>query len=327
MAIVLLFVVIGHWSGSQPDRDDVAAASEELGVSFERRFVDVGEVSLEVVFAGPLGGPPVVLLHGFPEFWYAWRGPAAVLARSGYRVILPNQRGYSRSDKPDSVAAYRLDHLVSDVIGLIDALGHERVHLGCQDWGGTVGWRSIIEHPDRFASFAVIDAAHPLAVANDAEETISWYRTFLQIPWLPGFSARLGNWWLLTSNLRETAAPGAFPEEELDQFRSAWDRDGAIHSMGDWYRAEPWDLEGDGRVATRALVILAKDDAFIPASATRASLVLLEDGELLELGSGTHWVSGEEPERIGRILADFFGGDAPPKRRGGPATVTPPTRP
>ncbi len=305
--LIFLLLVLGHWSGSQPERDATAAASAELGIPFEARFIDVGEVTLNVVFAGPEDGSPVVLLHGFPEFWYAWRGPAAVLARAGFRVILPDQRGYNLSDKPAGLAAYRLDHLVADVVGLMDALGYARVGLGVQDWGGRVGWRLVIEHPDRVERFAVVDAAHPLASGETDENTISWFRTFLQIPWLPGYTARLGNWSLLTRNLRATSAPGAFPEEEMDQFRSAWDRDGAIHKMNAWYRAEGWPLEGDGRVATPTLVILAEDDRFIPASATRASLEFLDDGELLELGSGTHWVTGEEPERIGNILVDFFG--------------------
>jgi pimeloyl-ACP methyl ester carboxylesterase len=304
--VFVLLLVLGHWSGNQPERDARAAASEELGLAFEGSFVDVGEVSLHVVFAGPEDGPPVLLLHGFPEFWYAWRGPAAVLARAGFRVIMPDQRGYNRSDKPAGLSEYRLDKLVADVVGLIDALGHERVQLGVQDWGGVVGWRTVIEHPERIERFAVVDASHPLANRSGDADTISWYRTFMQIPLLPAYSARLANWRLLASNLRATSAPGAFPEEEMNQYRAAWDREGAIGTMGDWYRAEAWPLEGSGLVATPTLVILADDDRFIPAAATRASLEYLENGELLELGSGSHWVVGEESERIGRILAEFF---------------------
>ena len=202
--VILLLLVLGHCSGSQPQRDAVAAASAELDTAFEARFVEVGDVKLHVVMAGPEDGEPVLLLHGFPEFWYAWRGPAAVLARAGFRVIMPDQRGYNLSDKPGDVSSYRVDRLVGDVVGLIDALGYDRVALAVQDWGGAVGWRAVIEHPDRISRFAVIDAFHPLAQGEADESTISWYRTFLQIPWLPGYTARLGNWRLLTNNLRAT---------------------------------------------------------------------------------------------------------------------------
>lgn len=307
--VIGLLLVLGYRTGSQPERDSVAAASDELGVPFASRFIDVGAVTLHVVFAGPEDGPPVLLLHGFPEFWYAWRGPGAVLARAGFRVIIPDQRGYNLSDKPSGADAYTLSELVRDVVGLMDALGYERVFLGAQDVGAGVAWRLVQTLPERVSRFAVIDVGHPLGYTEfeTSEETVRWYRTFLQIPWLPGYAARLGNWWLLSSNLRKTSAPGAFPDEELDQFRSAWDRDGAIHTMGEWYRAPRTPPPvSNPRVATPTLLILAQNDAFIPSDLSRAGMKYLDDGTLLELGSGSHWVVSEEPERIGEILVEFF---------------------
>jgi pimeloyl-ACP methyl ester carboxylesterase len=312
----IALLVLGHWSGSQPERDSVSAASAELDLQFESRMIDVGEVTLHVVFAGPKGGPPALLLHGFPEFWYAWRGPAAVLARAGFRVIVPDQRGYNLSDKPSGAGPYRVEKLVADIVGLIDALGYPQVAIGAQDMGARVAWQLVLREPARVSRFAVIDVGHPQGYAEfeTEEETVSWYRTFLQIPWLPGYSARLFNWRLLATNLRATSAEGAFPDVELDQFRSAWDRDGAIHSMGAWYRAPESVREADPHIETPTLLILAANDAFIPSDASRAGLKYLAHGTLLELGSGTHWVAGEEPERIGQILVDFLSGRAPSER-------------
>lgn len=307
-SIVVALALLGHVSGNQPERDSVAAARAELGIDLESRFIDVGEVTLHVVLAGPEDGPPVVLLHGFPEFWYAWRGPLAVLARAGFRVIAPDQRGYNLSDKPPAVDAYRVDRLAADIAGLIAALGYDDAHLVGHDWGGGVAWRAVIDHPDRVRKFVVLDTPHPRSGEGftSTEERVSWYRTYLQIPWLPGWSARLGNWAMLTNALRNTSQPGTFPDEVLDQFRSAWDRDGAIHTMGKWYRAEYPPLAGEGRVAVPTLVLVAAHDAFIPADLTRRSALFLDAGEVLELGSGTHWVIQEEPQRIGEILAEFF---------------------
>lgn len=311
-AVVLLALgVAGQLSGIQPDRDAVAAANAELGAGFEGRRIDVGEVTLHVVFAGPEDGPPVVLLHGFPEFWYAWRGPAAVLARAGFRVIVPDQRGYNRSDKPAGAANYGLRHLVGDIVGLVDALGYERVSVGCQDMGSAVGWRLLLEAPERIDRFAVVNAGHPRAWRDlrGVESEISWYRTFLQIPWLPGYVARLNNWALLAGSLRDTSAPGAFPEAEMNQLRAAWDRGGAIHTMADWYRAEPWPWEGsdaDAHVTRPVLLLLSARDAFIPPDAARATGDWADDFTLAELGSGTHWVTAEEPERIGQLLLRFL---------------------
>jgi pimeloyl-ACP methyl ester carboxylesterase len=306
-------VVLGHWSGSQPRLDAVAVAQRETGVAFEASRVDVGDVSLHVVQAGPADGPPIVLLHGFPEFWYAWKGVVAPLAKAGFRVIIPDQRGYGDSDKPPDVDDYQIDKLGDDVANLIAALGYESAGVAAHDWGGGVAWNVAIRHPDRVRKLAIIDTPHPDAWRHveSNQETVSWYRTFFQIPWLPEESARWGNWALLTKSMRDTAKPGAFPDEKIALYRSAWDRDGAFGKMVNWYRSAFRTFTRDAstpehRVALPVLVLLAEDDAFIPSDTTRASLELLDDGRLVELGSGTHWVLQEEPERIAKELADFF---------------------
>ncbi len=310
LAIALL-IVIGHISGNQPDRDAVAAAEDEIGLDLESRHVDVGEVTLHVVLAGPENGPPVVLLHGFPEFWYAWRGPLAMLARAGFRVIAPDQRGYNASDKPSSVDAYRIDLLADDISALIETLGYESAFLAAHDWGGGVAWNLVIRHRERVRRLVIIDTPHPQAVEGfeSDEDTITWYRTFIQLPWIPGFVVRLANWRLLTRSLRSTARPGAFPDEAMDLYRSAWDNGGAITTMGHWYRAafrHPTTYADEQRVTVPTLIILAPDDAFIPAGLSRRSLRFLDQGELLELEQGTHWIIQEEPELMGQTLIEFF---------------------
>jgi pimeloyl-ACP methyl ester carboxylesterase len=250
-----------------------------------------------------------VLLHGFPEFWYAWKGVIAPLAAAGFRVIVPDQRGYGGSDKPREVAAYRVDLLADDVAGLVAALGHERACVVAHDWGGGVAWNLALRRPERVRRLVVLDTPHPAArqVAESSEETVSWYRTFFQIPWLPEEVARWGNWSVLARMLRGSARPGAFPDEKLDLYRSAWDRDGAFGTMVNWYRAAyrfPLALVGDGRVRVPTSILVARDDAFIAGDLTRASVAFLDEGRLVELGSGTHWVLQEEPERIAGILVE-----------------------
>jgi pimeloyl-ACP methyl ester carboxylesterase len=307
-AVGIALLALGHCSGSQPRRDAVAVAARETGLDLESGRVDVGEVTLHVVQAGPRDGPPLVLLHGFPEFWYAWKDTLAPLAAAGFRVVVPDQRGYAGSDKPRAVEAYRIDRLGDDVAGLIAALGYESACVAAHDWGGGVAWNLAIRHPERVRKLAVLDTPHPDVGLDSQEDTVSWYRTFFQVPWLPEETARWGNWWLLARSLRQSAQPGAFSDEKMDLYRSAWDVDGAFGTMVNWYRASFRFRREDGgprRVAVPTLVIVAEEDAFIPSDETRASLPLLDDGRLLELRSGTHWVIQEEPERIARILAEF----------------------
>jgi pimeloyl-ACP methyl ester carboxylesterase len=313
LCIAALGATISYVSSQQPPRDVLAAAKLELGIDLENQRVNVGEVSLNVVLAGPPKGEPVVLLHGFPEFWYAWRKPMALLAQAGFRVIVPDQRGYNLSDKPEGIAAYTIDKLAGDVAGLISALGYERVNLAGHDWGGGVAWQVVLRYPERVKRFAVIDTPHPQASIGFAskEDRIQWYWTFMQIPWLPELSARLGNYGLLTSNLRNTSEPDTFPAKVMDRFRSAWDQPGARTAMVNWYRAAyqmPQPLEGERRVGIPTLVIVAPKDAFIPGDLTRRSMQFLDAGQLVELQTGTHWVIQEEPERIAKLLIDFFSG-------------------
>ena len=305
-----LLVVAGERSGDQPPRDAVAAAERELGIDLEERTVDVGEVALHVVLAGPEGGPPVVLLHGFPEFWYAWYRQMGALAAAGFRAIAPDQRGYGASHKPRGVESYRVDRLAGDVAGLVAALGYESAFVAAHDWGGGVAWQLAQRHPERVRKLVVLNTPHPGAARDleSQEESVSWYRTVFQIPWLPEWAARLASWRLLVGSLRDTAAPGTFPDEKLDLYRSAWDREGAFSSMVNWYRAafrHPEAFE-TGRVALPTLVVVARDDAFIPSDLTRASLDHLDQGRLVELGTGTHWVLQEEPELTSQILIEFF---------------------
>ncbi|WP_262696081.1 alpha/beta fold hydrolase [Kordiimonas aquimaris] len=315
VTLIVLAAIGGQISGNQPQRDAVAAAEKQYGVTLESRMVSVGDVSLHVVMAGPADGNPVILLHGYPEFWYAWRGPMTVLARAGFRVIVPDQRGYNKSDKPSDVDAYNLDKLAGDVVGLADALGYQKVSLAGHDFGGQVSWWTVLLHPDRIAKFAIINKPHPYASKGyiAEEESISWYRTFLKIPGLPGYVGRLGNWGLLVKNLRGTSMPNTFSDADMDQYRAAWDNDGAIHSMGAWYRANSdFDMNvGEARVRVPTLSIIAPDDAFSPISLARHSAKFLENGQVKELSEGTHWIIQEQPELIGNILVQFFGPQSP----------------
>src|SRR5215470_3174058 len=161
--ILCLLVLIASFSGNQPKRNAVEAARRELGIDLESRRVDLGNLRLHVVLAGPKDGPPVVLLHGFPEFWYAWYRQMGELAKAGFRVIVPDQRGYNLSDKPSRVEDYRVDKLAGDIASLIETLGYNDACVAAHDWGGGVAWQLVIRHPGRVRRLVVIDTPHPQA--------------------------------------------------------------------------------------------------------------------------------------------------------------------
>ena len=170
-------------------------STESDGITFAHR--DVGGLRLHVAEAGPEDGPLVILLHGFPEFWFGWRAQIAPLARAGFRVVAPDQRGYNLSDKPKGAGAYRLDALAADIFALADAYGRTTFSLVGHDWGAAVAWWMATLKPERLDHLAILNAPHPAvwrrAMTEDPEQRRkSRYVQMIRLPWLVEAVVRAG---------------------------------------------------------------------------------------------------------------------------------------
>src|SRR5678816_160921 len=135
-----------------------------VDLKFEEAYLETNGIRLHTVLAGPKSGVPVILLHGFPEHWRCWIHQIPVLAAAGFRVIVPDQRGYNLSDKPQGIKSYRVDGLVKDILGLIDALEYQKVNLVGHDWGAIVSWMLAYEHPERLQRLGILNVPHPLVI-------------------------------------------------------------------------------------------------------------------------------------------------------------------
>jgi len=282
--------------------------------AWRERWIDAGLVKLHAVEAGPEDGPLAVLLHGFPEFWYGWRRQIAPLAAAGYRVLVPDQRGYHLSEKPRGVAAYGLDRLAGDVLGLLDDAGRERALLVGHDWGGAVAWWTAIRHPERIEKLAVLNMPHPRVMErfvrrDPAQRKRSSYIFLFQLPWLPERRMRAGNFASPTAALAKTSRPGTFSEDELARYRAAWSQPGAVHAMIQWYRAalraRPERPEST-RVRVPTLLVWGTRDRFLGREMAEPSIARCDQGRLVLVDEAGHWVQHEEPERVTRLLLDFF---------------------
>jgi pimeloyl-ACP methyl ester carboxylesterase len=271
----------------------------------EHLRISTNGVSLHAAVAGPKTGTPVILLHGYPEFWYAWRRYIDPIAESGYRVIVPDQRGYNISDKPSGIDAYVLDELAKDVVGLIDWTGQPKAHLVGHDWGGGAAWWTAIRSKERVQSLTVIDCPHPKVMrdalwSNPRQLRKSWYFFFFQLPLVPE-RAILGKdgGARFALGLSRTALPGAFSEEYLERLREAWQKPGALRSMINWYRAalQHTPKMPSGPVEVPALVIWGTRDRFLGTELAEASVAKCAQGSLVKL-DGTHWVPHEKFEEV-----------------------------
>lgn len=281
---------------------------------YESAWLTLPGLRLHAVAAGPVDGPPVLLLHGFPDFWYGWRNQIGPLASAGFRVIAPDQRGYNLSDKPKGLSSYRVDVLAQDVVGMMDALGYPRVRLVGHDWGGVVAWITAALYPQRVERLAVLDAPYAPVVyrtmlAHPEQILKSWYIYFFQLPGLPEASLRRSNWQAFERNLRTTTPPGTFSAADFERYRAAWSQPGALTSMLNWYRAlfrRPFRLPPDPRFEMPVLLLWGGRDFALGRELAEASIKLCPRGELVVFEEANHWIQIEKAEEVNRRLLNFF---------------------
>ncbi|RAK00554.1 pimeloyl-ACP methyl ester carboxylesterase [Larkinella arboricola] len=286
----------------------------------QSRYISTNQIRLHVVEAGPTDGPLVILLHGFPEFWYGWRHQIDALAAAGFRVWAPDQRGYNLSDKPQEIKAYTLDKLGADILGLMDAAGVQRATVVGHDWGGGVAWWLAINHPERLHRVVCLNMPHlsvmPQVMRKNPQQLLrSWYIGFFQLPVLPEWLVRLGNWWGATRALRGTSRPGTFSAADLVQYRQAWAQPGptgqpAIQTMINWYRAlvqQGPQLPDNPRVTVPLLLIWGTRDQALIRELAQPSIELCDRGKLVYIEEATHWVQHEAPDRVNRLIINFAG--------------------
>ena len=255
----------------------------------------------------------VILLHGFPEFWYGWSKQIEPLAAAGFRVVVPDQRGYNLSSKPPGEASYTLRELVSDVIAIADQFPRQQIFLAGHDWGAAVAWSAGLLHPGRVAKLAVLNVPHPSVmrryVYTRPRQTLrSWYIFFFQIPWLPEALLSAFNFRIAARALLGSSRPGAFSEEDLTQYRAAWSQPGAFTAMINWYRAAvryPMPFP-DRTVRVPTCILWGERDKFLMAEMAHESLRYCANGELFTFAEASHWLQHEEPEKISEHLIRFF---------------------
>jgi pimeloyl-ACP methyl ester carboxylesterase len=269
-------------------------------------------ITLHGIEAGPEDGPLVILLHGFPEFWWGWRYQIGPLADEGFRVLVPDQRGYNLSDRPEGRRAYDLDILAKDVIGLADALGRQTFSLVGHDWGGLAAWWTASRYPDRVSKLSILNAPHPNVAgaymrSHPSQMARSLYVGFFQIPRLPEAMLAANGYRSLKDALRRTSRPGTFSDEDIAAYEKTWSQPGALTAMLNWYRALPFkpDMK-DATVRAPTLVIWGSKDRFLEKGLAEASLALCEKGTIRWIESATHWVQHEEPQAVNAALVEFL---------------------
>lgn len=287
----------------------------ELTGGWQHHFVETNNIRLHCVMQGE--GDLVILLHGFPEFWYSWRYQIPALARH-FKVVVPDLRGYNDSDKPEH--GYDLDTLSADICGLIQNLGYLKAHIVGHDWGGTIAWHVAQTFPSLLDRLAVLNAPHPQRfmqefVSNLDQLRRNWYVLAFQIPGLPE--------WLIRQNLRnfvkelfqgQAIRKGAFSTRDTEIYRAALEKPGVLSSALKYYRhlllPQTWLtgwLRSPNPVTVPTLVLWGEEDFLFNQSMTTGIEHLVQAPLKMKfLPHCGHWVQQEVPQTVNRELLDFL---------------------
>ncbi|HTP08096.1 MAG TPA: alpha/beta hydrolase [Anaerolineae bacterium] len=290
-------------------------ALRQLNVAAEARMIPVNGLELHTIVAGPLDGSLVILLHGFPECWYTWRKQIKPLVEAGYRVVVPDQRGYNLSDKPQGIHNYRVEALASDVVELIRSCGREKAIVVGHDWGGMVAWHLAMHHPEVVEKLIVMNGPHPATFlreisSNPAQQRKSWYMGFFQLPIVP--EELLGHDPIETARYlfrRNAVNQEAFSSFDIHVMATALAQPEALTSALNWYRALVRDQSAREKICpieTPTLLIWAEDDVALGRSLTYGLEQWISDLRLHYIPHCGHWVQNEAADEVNEQLAEFL---------------------
>ncbi len=288
-----------------------AEAVTTTASGIDRLEVDANGWTFTARAAGPEGGRGVILLHGFPQTSWCWRGQLSALGDAGCRAVAPDQRGYSAGARPLRVTDYRLDHLIGDVLALADTMKMDRFDLVGHDLGGLVAWVAAARHPERVRSLSIVSTPHPLALrevlAGDAAQA-SWSERMESFR-RPEVPERL----LLGSDqsgsgLASLCRASGLGEAHTRQYLAVLTRPGALTAALNWYRAmEGVDLAGLPMVQVPTLYVWSTGDTSLGRPAAEASAKFVTGAyRFVVLDEISHWVPEAAPAELARLLVEHL---------------------
>jgi len=266
---------------------------EANGLTFH--VTDVGE------------GPPVMLLHGFPDTSDLWRNQIPVLVDGGYRCIAPDMRGRGRSDRPDSVSDYTVPNMVDDVSGIMDALGLERAHIVGHDWGAGVAWRFASTMPERTETLTVVSVGFPGASGPPDLEALqkSWYRILFQFEGIAEEAMRREDWHMFRLLLQKAS--------DIDRYIEDMSDPEALTAGLNWYRAnlppESFIREAltMSPVPASTLGIWSTGDDYLTEKAMKSSeRYVTGSWRYVRIEGAGHWIPLDEPELLSRLILEHI---------------------
>ncbi len=279
--------------------------------TWQHRDIITNGIRMHYVTQGK--GPLIVLLHGFPEFWFSWRYQIPFLAQLGYTVVAPDLRGYNDTDKPRS--GYDVATLLRDIEGLILGLSQERAIIAGHDWGGALAWAFAISYPQMTERLIVMNAPHPRAMLRELRTLKqlrkSWYIFAFQLPWLPENALLRNNASAIGRMLKEAALQkAAFPAVVLARYQEAITKPGAMSAALNYYRQlirhPAFSPGASGLITAPTLLIWGEQDIALGIELTYGLEQWVSSIQIERIPASGHWVQQEQPELVNTLLAAYL---------------------
>jgi pimeloyl-ACP methyl ester carboxylesterase len=290
---------------------------QSTGSPINHRYVQLRDVRLHYAETGEDHNELILLLHGFPEFWYSWRHQLEPLGRK-YHVVAPDLRGFNLSDKPRGAANYKMNVLSEDVVGLMDHFGAATATVVGHDWGGAVTWAVARYYPERVARIAVMQTPPPGAwQANMSLKQLfrSWYMLLFAMPRVPEWIIRRNNFEAIDRTFRDNVEKKqAFSDNDIELYKNAIRQPGAVTGALNYYRANLRALTSAGkgksairRIAVPTLFIFGEKDFAVDMKTVRG-IDRFVSGPYREvrIPDSGHWVQNEAPNEVNAALIDFL---------------------
>jgi pimeloyl-ACP methyl ester carboxylesterase len=281
-------------------------------------------ITMNVALAGPEAAPPVILLHGFPESHRTWRELVPLLSDQ-LRLVMPDQRGFGDSDRPQEIGAYKTETLLADLFALVDALGIERFALVGHDWGGAIAWAAAIKGDPRVTRLAIVNSPHPLIfqkslVEDEAQRAASQYMRAFRDPDFEKFVGAIGLEAFFDKSFRNHVDPAAIPSEERAIYIGQWSRPGALTAMLNWYRASQmvvpppgvtvdvpdWVLRAFPKIKVPVRIIWGLEDRALLPIQLEGIGEIGDDVEVVPLKEVGHFAPWEAPQQVAAALKPFL---------------------
>ena len=289
-----------------------------LGISLigyaQDKYVKTSNGSFPIVDEGT--GAPVLLLHGFPDSKEVWKNQISTLVKSGYRVITPDLRGYGNAPKPLDKEEYTIPILMNDVIGILDALNLDKVHLVGHDWGASLSWLLAQYHENRFVSLTVLSVGYPGNSAWSSIEQLqkSWYFYLFLQEGLAEKTLADYDWELGREMFRDHPERKQIIEQLKDGSNLTtalnWYRGNMQHKLSqpnvDYQILTEKPQKSAVKIKIPVLGIWSEGDMFLTEAQMRQSIEMATDFTYKKITGAGHWMMLDKPNELNALLLEFI---------------------